>query len=141
MKNYYIQKINALTCTSADTFTEFWIHTDCYIEFIILCWLHITMCWSQYHDVSYKNCLLDLKWLVSVFCYNYFFFKENVHISTFVSFEKFEIMLCEYNIECTMIFAFLNHYELFSLNQSNHSYSMQLSVSWFYLLQFWFSLN
>ena len=76
-----------------------------------------------------ENCLLDLEWLASVFCYNYSSLKEDVHVSTAASSRKFEVVLCEHNAGCTAASAQLNHCELFSLNQSNCSYNAQLSVS------------
>ena len=59
-----------------------WACMNCYTKSATLCWSHITMCWSQYHDVTYENHLLDLKQSASVFCYNYSSLKKNVHVST-----------------------------------------------------------
>ena len=83
-ENYYIQKAGTLRHTSAGMLAELWAHISCYTKFITLCWSHITMCWSQYHDVSCESCLLDLEQSASVFCYNYFSLKKNIHVSTAV---------------------------------------------------------
>ena len=64
-----------------------------------------------------------------MFCYNYSSLNENVHISTFALSEEFEIVFHECNAECTAASAQLSHLELLSLDQSNCSYSVQLSIS------------
>ena len=35
-----------------------WACTSYYTKFTTLCWSHITMCWSQYHSVTYESCQL-----------------------------------------------------------------------------------
>ena len=50
-------------------------------------------------------------------------------------------MLHECNAGCTAAFTQSDHLRLLSLDQSNHSYSVQLSVSWFHSSQLWLSLN
>ena len=62
-----------------------WACMNCYTKFAILCWSHITMCWSQYHNVLHEDCLLNLEQPASTFCYNYSSLKENVHVSTAAS--------------------------------------------------------
>ncbi len=76
------------------------------------------MCQSQYHDVSCEGRLLNLEQPASVFCYNYSSLKEDVHISTAALQESSE-----------SYFAQSSHLRLLSLDQSNYSYSAQLSVS------------
>ena len=87
------------------------------------------MCQSQYHNMSHENCLLDLEQLANMFCYNYSSFKKDIHISTFALSEKFRVVLHEYNAEHTAAFTSSDYYRFFSLDQSNYSYSAQLSVN------------
>ena len=48
-----------------------WAHMSCYTKSATLCWSHITMYQSQYHNVLCESCLLDLEQSVSAFCYIY----------------------------------------------------------------------
>ena len=38
-----------------------WVYMSHYTKFTTLCWSHITMCQSQYHDVIHESHLLDLE--------------------------------------------------------------------------------
>ena len=79
--------------------------------------------------MPHENHLLDLKQPASVFCYNYPSLKENVHVSTAALPGEFRVMLHEHNAEHTAASAQSDHLRLLSLDQSSHSYSVQLSIS------------
>ena len=44
--------------TLAGMLAEFWACMSCYTKFATSCWSHITMCQSQYHNVSHESHLL-----------------------------------------------------------------------------------
>ena len=46
-----------------------WACMSCYTKSATSCWSHITMCWSQYHNVPHESCLLGLEQPANAFCY------------------------------------------------------------------------